>query len=153
MSSDKCIKACQVYLHFRMGTERWIYTQIDHLWNLNLKLTLKKICLFLTVLGLCCCTWAVSSCRERRLLCSCGEQTYCGGFSGCGAPALRTRASGAAASWFISVVHELRCSVARGLFPDQGLNPRHPHEQALYLTTGPPGKSEKSTFPAWSLNM
>ena len=50
-------------------------------------------------------------------------------------------------------VHELRCSVARGIFPDQGLNPCHPHEQPGFSTAGPPGKSEKSTFPAWSLNM
>ena len=84
---------------FRMGTEKWIYRQTDLTWNLNLEVNLKKNYLFLAMLGLCGWTWAFSSCREWRPLSRCGEQTYCGGFSGCGARALGTQASGAATYW------------------------------------------------------
>ena len=37
---------------------------------------------FLAALGLCCCTWAFSSCSEHRLLSVCGAwASHCGGFS------------------------------------------------------------------------
>ena len=41
------------------------------------------------MLGLCCCTWAFSSCDEQGLLSSCSAwASHCGGFSCCGARAL-----------------------------------------------------------------
>ena len=43
--------------------------------------SLKFIHLFLTVVGLCCCTWAVCSRDEQGLLC---VSSLCGGFSCCG---------------------------------------------------------------------
>ena len=44
----------------------------------------KIIYLFLVALGLCCCAWAFSSCRERGLLSHCGAwPSHCSGFS-CG---------------------------------------------------------------------
>ena len=40
--------------------------------------------LFLVMLGLCCCTWAFSSCSEQRLLSSfCAWASHCNGFSCC----------------------------------------------------------------------
>ena len=54
---------------------------------------------------------------------SCGAQvSHCGGFSCCGAWALGTQAS-------VVVAHGLSCSVACGIFPDQGLNPCPLHWQ------------------------
>ena len=65
------------------------------------------IYLFLAVLGLRCCAWAFSSCGARA--------SQCGGFSCCGARALGARTS-------VAVAHGLSCSVACGIFPDQGSN-------------------------------
>ena len=64
------------------------------------------IYLFLTALGLHCCTWAFSSCWEQRLLSSCKVL----GFFCC-----RSWAS-------VVVVHGLSCPVACGIFSDQGSN-------------------------------
>ena len=65
--------------------------------------------LFLTVLGLCCCSQALSSSGEQGLLSSCGAQaSHAGGFSCCGAHALG---------------HRLSCPEVCGLLPDQGSNP------------------------------
>ena len=66
--------------------------------------------IYLAVLGLHCCAWTFSSCREQWLFSSC-----CEGFSlwwlllwwGTGS---------------VVVAHGLRCSVACGIFPDQGQN-------------------------------
>ena len=46
----------------------------------------KNIYLFLVALGLRCCVWAFSRCREPGLLSSCGAQasSHCSGFSCCG---------------------------------------------------------------------
>ena len=66
-----------------------------------------KFYLFLAELGLCCYARA----------------SHCGGFSCCRAQALVMRAS-------IVVAHELNCSVACGIFPDQGSNLCPLHWQA-----------------------
>ena len=74
----------------------------------------------------------------------CGVQaSHCGGFSCCGARALGTRASVVAAGGLSSCsawalghaysavgAHGLSCSVACGIFPDQGSNPCPLHWQA-----------------------
>ena len=71
----------------------------------------------------------VAACRlslvvARGATLRCGARaSHCGGFSCCGAQALGTRASVVAA-------HRLSCSAARGIFPDQGLNPCPLHWQA-----------------------
>ena len=78
---------------------------------------------FLAVLGLCCCTWAFSSCSGQGLLSSCSMWAFhCAGFS-CGAHAGFSRC----ASWLWSmgsvvVAHRLSCPLAFGIFPNQGLN-------------------------------
>ena len=78
-----------------------------------------KFYLFLAALGLRCCVRAFSSHGLR-----CGVwASHCGGFSCFGA-----RSLGALAS--VVVAHGLSCSVACGIFPDQGSNPRPLHWQA-----------------------
>ena len=52
------------------------------------------------------------------------EGFHCSGFSCCGAQTLGARAS-------VVVAHGLSCSVACGIFPDQGLNPHPLHWQAV----------------------
>ena len=47
----------------------------------------------MAVLGLCCCTWAFSSCGEQATLCCGTWASHCGGFSCCGAWAPGTWAS------------------------------------------------------------
>ena len=75
---------------------------------------------FLAALDLFCCTQAFSSCGAWA--------SHCGGFS-CGrAQVLGTRASVLAACGLqragsIVVAQGPNCSVAHGIFPDQGLNP------------------------------
>ena len=84
--------------------------------------------LFITTLGLYCC-------REWGLLSSSGAQaSHCSGFSCCRAQALGTWASvavvpGLQSSSSIVMVHGLSCSVACGIFPDQGSNPYFLHWQ------------------------
>ena len=59
---------------------------------------------------------AFASCSEQGLLSSCGA-SHCSGFPCCKAWALYSM-------WpLVIVVHELSCPLARGIFPDQGLNP------------------------------
>ena len=91
--------------------------------------TCKKICLFLAVLGLC---WfggrereLFSGCRERELLSSGMRISHSSGLSCCGAQALGLPGSRGS----VIVTHELGCSVACGIFPDQGLNPYLLHWQ------------------------
>ena len=73
--------------------------------------------LFLTVLALHCCAWAFSSCGEQGLLSSCcAWASHCGGFSCCGA-----WAPGGVGSVFVAC--GFSCSVACGIFLDQGSNP------------------------------
>ena len=68
----------------------------------------------MAVLGLRCCTQTVSSCCKRGLLFTvvCGL-LICGGFSCCEAWTLGVQAS-------VVVAYRLSCSVACGIFPDQG---------------------------------
>ena len=64
--------------------------------------TLLYLFLFLAALGLHCCSWAFSSCREQGLLSSCNAGTsHFDGFS-CGAQALGAQASVGAAHSFSS---------------------------------------------------
>ena len=44
------------------------------------------------------------------------------------------------------MAHGLSCSAARGIFPDQGLNPRPLYWKLGVLTSGPPGKSGCVSF-------
>ena len=94
------------------------------------------IYLFLAVLGLRCCVRAFSSCGERGATLRCGAwASHCGGFSCCGARALGVWTSVVAAHGLYSassvvVAHGLSCSMACGIFPDQGSNPCLLHWQA-----------------------
>ena len=98
------------------------------------------ICLFLAVPGLCCCTWAFSSCGEWGLFSSCSAWAFrCSGFS-CEAWALSMQALVAVAcglsscsSWALE--HRLNCPAAHEIFLDQRLN------LCQCLTTEPPGKT------------
>ena len=82
------------------------------------------------------------SCGEQWLLSSCGAWvSHCGGFS-CAARALCTQAlqlrcvgsvvvaPGLQSTGLVLVAHEYSCSVACGVFPDQGSNPSLLHWQA-----------------------
>ena len=61
--------------------------------------------LILAALGLCCCTWAFSSCGEGGATLRCDAwASHCGGFSCCGAWALGTQASVVAARGLSSCV-------------------------------------------------
>ena len=69
----------------------------------------------------------VPSCGKRRLLSSCGA-SHCGGFSCCGARALGLAgfviaAHGLYSTGSVVAEHRLSCSVACGIFLDQGSNP------------------------------
>ena len=94
------------------------------------------IYLFLAVLGLCCYSGFFSSCGEWGLLSGCGARaSHCAGFSCCRAQALGTWTSvvvahGLKSTGSIVVVHGLSCSMACGIFPDQGWNPPLLHCQA-----------------------
>ena len=70
----------------------------------------------LAAVGLLCCAQAFSSSGEWGLLSSCGH------FFCCGARALERVRS-------VAVVPGLRCPEARGIFLDQGSNPRALHWQ------------------------
>ena len=93
-----------------------------------------------------------SSCGEQGLLSSCGAWvSHCGGFSCCGAQTLGALASVAAACGLSSCgsralehrlsswAHGLSCSVTRGIFLDQGLNPVSCTGSWIF-TSEPPGK-------------
>ena len=117
------------YIHIQMThttneiqKERYLETQMTHS-----QLFFFLIYLFLAALGLCCCTRAFSSCGAQVSLCS--------GFSCCRARALGSRASvvvarGVQSAGSVVVAHRLTYSVACGIFPDQGSNPRPLHWQA-----------------------
>ena len=67
--------------------------------------------IYVAMLGLHCCVWAFSSCREQGLFSSCvAWASHCGGFSCCRAWAL-----GAVAS--VAVTHWLSCPTALGSYP------------------------------------
>ena len=91
-------------------------------------------CIYLAALGLCCCV---------GVFCSCSEQDYSWlphmGFSlqrllllwstGPGTQASVVAAHGLQSSGSVVVTHSLSCSMAHGIFPDQGLNPCPLHWQ------------------------
>ena len=90
------------------------------------------ICSFLVTLGLCCCLWVFSSCREQGLLFSCSPRaSHCAGLSCCRAWAVARRASVAEAPRLWSsdsevVVYGVSCPPSTpatcGIFLDQRLN-------------------------------
>ena len=71
-----------------------------------------KFILFIFIFG---CVGSLLLCVEAALRCS-ARASHCSGFSCCVARALGARAS-------VVVAHGLICSVACGIFADQGLNP------------------------------
>ena len=102
------------------------------------------IYLFLTMLGLHCCTRAFSSCGRQGPPSSCGAwASHCGGFSllwGTG-------------SRFVSsavVAHRLSCPVAYGIFLDQGLNPCPMHWQDDSLPSEPQVKPGRMILNHWT---
>ena len=82
-----------------------------------------KIYLFLAVLGLHCCMWAFSSCSKRGLL----FIAVSGLLIAVDSLVEEHGVLGARAS--VAVAQELSCSEARGIFPDQRLNPCPLHWQ------------------------
>ena len=105
------------------------------------------IYLFLAVLGPRCCAQAFSSCGERA--------SHCCGFSCCGAWALGAQASvvvscrlSSCGSW--APEHRLsscgaQAQLLHGIWdlPGPGLKPVSPALAGGFLTTAPPGKSDK----------
>ena len=72
--------------------------------------------------------------RQAGATLGCGVRaSHCGGFSCCGAQALQCTGS-------VVVAHGLSCSVACGIFLDQGSNPVSPALAGGFLTTEPSGK-------------
>ena len=110
-------------------------------------------------LGLRCCMQAFSSCSEwrllfiavRRLLIAIAslvaehrlqvrglQQLW---HTGSVVVARRLQSAGS-----VVVAHRLSCSMACGIFPDQGSNPCPPALAGGFLTTAPPGKSQIIMF-------
>ena len=90
----------------------------------NLLFFFKYFCLFLAVLGLCFCVRAFSSC-----VASGGHSSSrCAGLS-LSRPLL-LRSTGFRRAGSVIVAHGPSCSVAHGIFPDQGPNPCALHWQA-----------------------
>ena len=104
--------------------------------------SLLKICLFVAVLGLRCCTWAFSSWSQRGLLSSCGAWASRGAGSCCGALALGRMGS--------VVRHWLGCPVES---PQTTERTRVPWTAGGFLTTGPPGKSKNKISSVPSLQV
>ena len=80
-----------------------------------------------------------SSCRDLGLLSGGAQASHQGGFFCCRARGSRAWASGHAAPRLKSIgsavaIHRLSCSVACGIFPDQGWNPRLLHWQVNSLS-------------------
>ena len=108
---------------------------------------------FLAALGLRCCTWAFLWLRRVGVNLRCGVRaSHCGGFSCCGAQALRIQASVVVARGLSSCVswaleHRLsscgaRAQLLRGMWdlPGSGLEPVFPGLAGRFLTTVQPGK-------------
>ena len=97
--------------------------------------------LFMAVLSLCCCMWAFSSYGKWRLLSSCCVRaSHCNNSSYWGTQAPGCVGSVVVACGLLStgsvvVTNGLSCSMACGIFPDQGLNPCPLHCQAESLNT------------------
>ena len=102
---------------------------------------LRFVCLFMTVLGFCCCTWTFSICGEWGLLSSGSAQaSHCRaqaignvGISSCGRGASEVAAPGLLSTGWIVVAHRLTCSVEYGIFLDQGSDLGLLHMQVDYL--------------------
>ena len=101
--------------------------------------------LFLTVVGLCCCMKAFSSCNKRGLLCCGARASHFSDFS-CGPQALGAWASGVAAHGLSSC--GTWASLTHGVWsvPGPGIEPMSLALQGRYLTTGPPGKPPDSSY-------
>ena len=86
-------------------------------------------CLFLAVLGLCCCMDFFLSCGKQGLLSTCSALVcHCRGFSCYGAWALGTVGFSSCGFWALEhrlniVAHRLTCSMTCGILPYQGSNP------------------------------
>ena len=108
---------------------------------------------FLAVVGLCCCTQALSRCCKQGLLSSCGAQAfYRCGFSCCGTRVLGTLVSVIVACGLSSYGSralgcglsscgawaQLRCSMWD--LPTPAIEPVSPALQDRFLTSGPSGK-------------
>ena len=90
--------------------------------------------LFLVVLGLSCCTWAVSSCGEQGLLSSCGAwASHCSGFSCCRAWALGLQASEAAAGGLRSCDAWAQLLHSMWNLPGPGIEPLSPTPVGSFL--------------------
>ena len=79
------------------------------------------------ILGLHCCMWAFSGCRERRLLCVVVHSSLTAAASRCGAQVPGAHAAAVEAPGLREWAQELwfadfSCSMLCGIFPDQGSN-------------------------------
>ena len=115
----------------------FIKISVTHLFFFN---TCNFMYLFLSALGLCCLTRAISACGERGLLFVVVRgllvvgASPCGGFSCCGAQALgrqtqQLRRMGSSAE-SVAAAQGRSCSEARGMPPGQGLSQGALHWQA-----------------------
>ena len=110
------------------------------------------IYLFLSALGLHCCARAFLQLQRAGATLRRGAwASHCGGFSCCRARALGTQAlvvvaHGLQSAGSVVVAHGLSCSVASGIFRDQGSNPCPPALAGGFLTTAPPGKPKPRLF-------
>ena len=112
---------------------------------------------FLAILHLHCCVWAFSSCLEHG--CSgCGAQaSHGGGFSCCRAQALGcgplvVAAHGLESTGSVVMAQGLSCSMASGIFLDQGLNPCLSHQQADFLLLFFNHWVTREALPSWYNN-
>ena len=112
---------------------------------------------FLAILHLHCRVWAFSSCLEHG--CSgCGAQaSHGGGFSCCRAQALGcgplvVAAHGLESTGSVVMAQGLSCSMASGIFLDQGLNPCLPHQQADFLLLFFNHWVTREALPSWYNN-
>ena len=110
----------------------------------------------MAALGLCCCAWAFLQLRPAGATLHSGARaSHCGGFSCCRARALGTRASVVVAhrlqsAGSVVVAHGLSCSVACGIFLDQGSNPCPLHWQA---DSQPLHHQGSPHLPSWHCNV
>ena len=120
----------------------------------------QKFINFFAALGLRCCTRAFSSCSEQGLLFIAVHGLLIVVASHVAEQGLQVRwlqqlrhvgsvvvACGLQSSGSVAVAHGLNCSTTRGIFPDQGSNPRPPALAGGFLSTVPPGK------PSWVLRI
>ena len=90
------------------------------------------------LLGLCCCTWAFSSCGKHGLVSSCWMwASHCGGLSCCRAWAL-----GCVGLSSCNTQVQLPHNMWRTLIPGPGIEAMSPALPGGFLTTGPVGKSK-----------